>query len=182
MRAIILALLLMAAPALAQDRPLTMPTRDVDVIYRVGGGMEQRMRWGVTLGKLRVDPPSPGLYMVLDTRTRVMETVREGERTVLQIDGMAPPVPGTAPSQRFVRHGTAEVAGLPCVLWDTMDTQGRPTTACLTADGVLLRAESGGGVLLEATQVRFAPLPGVVFQVPAEYRRIMAPALSRKPG
>ncbi len=181
------AVLLMSGPASAQDRPITVPTRDVDVVYRVGGGLEQRMRWGVTLGKLRVDPPSPGLYMVLDTRTRVMETVREGERTVLQIDAAGQPTGGQIPSgappgQNFVRHGDAQVAGLACVMWDTVDTSGQATTACLTADGVMLRAETAGGVLLEATSVRFAPLPESVFRVPSDYQRIIAPKLSRKPG
>ncbi len=56
-------MLCVPAPALAQERPATAPTRDVDVLYRatVGGrAIEQRSRFGVAEQKLRLDTPSPG--------------------------------------------------------------------------------------------------------------------------
>lgn len=183
--ALALALLVMPASAHAQDHPLTQPTRDVDVIYRVAGPrtpLEQRLRWGISLGKLRVDPPSPGLYMVIDTRTHVIQTVREADHSVVQIDGGDQALPGAAPPGRFSRGADAEILGLACTQWQTTDLSGRIVTICLTADGVMLRAESGGLVLVEATRVRFAPLGEAVFRVPTDYRKIIPSPVSRKPG
>ncbi len=169
--------------AQAQEHPRTAPSRDVDVIYRIAGPsapMEQRMRWGVTLGKLRVDPPSPGLYVVIDTTTHMMQTVRESDRSVLQMNGNAQSVPGdVGTAGAFSRVGEATVAGLVCTRWETRDTGGQPVIACLTADGVLLRAEAAGAVLLEASEVHFEPQGEAVFRVPADYRRIIAPSVSQ---
>ena len=66
-------LLLVATPALAAEKPVTRPTRDVDVTYRaeVGGKpMQQRIRVAAAAGKTRIDTPSPGLYMLVDRARR----------------------------------------------------------------------------------------------------------------
>jgi hypothetical protein len=177
-------LLALLATGAAPDRPLTTPTRDVDVIYSmVGptGKLEQRLRWGIAQGKLRVDPPSPGLYVIIDTAHHSVQAVREGDRSVVQFDAGPNAVPGVAPDGAFVRQSEAQVAGLGCTQWATHDTGGRAVLACLTADGVLLRVEEGGHVVLQATEVRFAPLPEAVFRVPADYRKIIPPPVSQKP-
>ncbi len=174
--------LLIAVPALAQERPLLVPTRDVDVIYRIAGPegpLDQRLRWGVGEGKLRVDPPSPGLFMVIDTRTHRMETVRELDHTILQVDTAATALPGLPTTNIFIRRGEAEVSGLTCTQWATNDNGGRATLACITTDGVLLRAAADGRVLAIATAVHYDPQPEAVFRVPADYRRIIAPTVKR---
>jgi hypothetical protein len=174
--------LLWAAGAQAQDRPLTQPNRDVDVIYWMAGPsapLEQRLRWGVEAGKLRVDPPSPGLYVIIDTARHSMQAVREGDRSVVQLDPGQAPVPGVAPEGAYVRGGAVDVAGLPCTQWRMRDTAGREVTACLTTDGVLLRVEADGLVLAEAVSVRFGRQPEAVFRVPADYRKITPPPVSR---
>lgn len=182
------ALALLVLPVLAQaqerDRPLTTPTRDVDVIYRIAGPdapLAQQMRWGVTLGKLRVDPPSPGMFVVIDTATHSIQTVREADRSVLLIEGGPDAAPGgVASTGGFTRKATAEVAGHGCTEWETQDTSRRPVAVCLTADWVLLRAKAGGLVLVEATSVQFAPQSAAVFRVPADYRRITMPSSSQQ--
>lgn len=171
-----LAAVLLAGPALAQERPTLVPERDVDVIYMMAGPrgpLEQRLRWGVAQGKMRVDPPSPGLFMVVDMRSHRAETVRERDRVVIQLDS-AQPLPGVASGAAFVRQGEARIAGLACTQWATTDADGHATVACITADGVLLQAASGGQVLAIAIAVRYSPQADVVFDVPADYRRIIA--------
>jgi hypothetical protein len=178
MRVLLVVMLLLAGPAVAQERPRITPSRDVDIIYRVpgpDGPLEQRLRWGVAEGKLRVDPPSPGLFMVFDMVRHRLATVREADHTVLEIATSAVGLPGAASGGDFIRRGTAEVAGLACTQWATIDNGGKPALVCLTDDGVLLRAAGDGRVLALATEVHYAPLDESVFRLPANYRRVVPP-------
>lgn len=161
-------LALAALPAMAQERPPTVPLRDVDVTYRAGAGaaaMQQRSRWWVGEGKLRLDPPTPGVYMIVDTRARTMAMVSDEDRGVVDL-----PAPDTISGGQFVRRGAEVVAGLACTEWETLDTQGLPTVACFTADGVLLRARRGASVFVEAVQVRYGPPDPAAFVVPPSYK------------
>jgi hypothetical protein len=170
--------------AQAQDRPATIPTRDVDLVYRMvqpdapGGprALVQRMRWAVKAGKLRVDPPTAGFYMIMDYKTHRLETVRDGERMVMEMDASGAGLSLGAPSAAaFVRGDTAVVAGLNCTNWETTDAAGEPTRACMTADGVLLRAVAAGRVLVEAVSVRYGPIDASVFRIPDDYQRLKPP-------
>ncbi|MGI4975334.1 MAG: hypothetical protein ACRYG6_00165 [Janthinobacterium lividum] len=182
---------LLAAPCLpaaarAETPPLLIPTRDVDVVYRMppppgpaapatSAAPTQRLRWRVADRRLRVDPPGEGVFMIVDYAAHSMEMVEIGARQVIDM----PPPPGlgaAAPSgARFERLGEASVAAASCTEWRTTDMQGSATTVCLTPDGVLLRASSGGRVMIEATRVSYAPQDAVLFLVPDGYRHV-APA------
>ncbi len=169
------------APALAQERPATIPTRDVDVTYRMGDGdqaLTQRMRWIAAQGLLRVDPPSPGLYMIVDYRTHRVAMVRDADREVLDLDGQVATLPGNAggPGARFTRSGQDQVAGLACTEWQTTDMAGDPTLVCITADGVLLRARIGGHTVLQATSVTYGAQDLAAFQPPPGYAHVKQPA------
>jgi hypothetical protein len=184
------AALLVLAPfaAAAQERPPLTPSRDVDVVYmmvqddaRSGPRVvEERMRWAAAEGKLRIDPPTPGMWLVMDTRARRLATVRDAERSVLEIES-AEAMPGPAAGTTFQWRGTDTVAGVPCTEWQTSDVTGAPTLACITADGVLLRASAAGRVLVEALHLSYAAQDPSVFRVPEQYRKI-APPPAHRPG
>lgn len=167
--------LLAAAPAAwAAEVPVVQPTHDVDVTYKVplpgadNTALLQRLRWSASLRRQRVDLPTSGSWMVLDFAARRLLMVRDDTRTV--IDTAVPPdAPPTAAG--FAREGNAVVAGLACTQWRTRDSRGGETVACYAADGVLLRATSGGRVLMEAVAVHDAPQAAEVFEVPAGYAR-----------
>ena len=192
--AVMLSLLasLPAGAAAAQGRPPTVPTRDVDVTYRVGQGaaLEQRTRWQVSEQRMRIDTPTPGVYMIVDYASRRMSLVSDADRGVLELpakDGVLPgPLPGALPGQAadrgrasFERVGTARVAGLGCTEWQTLDSQGAATTACITEDGVLLRARQGAQVLAEAARVTYGRLDPGAFRVPDGYARATRPEAAR---
>ena len=88
-------------------------------------------------------------------------------------------MPGPAPGAAFVRRGAARVAGLPCTEWLTQDVTGTPTLACITGDGVLLRAAAAGRVLVEALRLTYGPIDPAVFSIPGDYRRIAPPPVKR---
>ncbi len=169
---------LVTTPVLAAGKPPTVPLRDVDVTYQIAGRgpggppRQQRIRWSVAAGKMRVDAPSPGLYMIGDYRTGQMQVVKLADRSVLD---MGPGSFVTDPGNAFSRLGDDQVAGLACTNWQTADNGGQPTVLCLTADGVMLRASHGDQVLVEASAVTYAPQDPANFAPPDGFRHI-APA------
>ncbi|MBI1364890.1 MAG: hypothetical protein GC153_02900 [Alphaproteobacteria bacterium] len=64
------------------------------------------------------------------------------------------------------RIGTDKVAGLSCEVWQTDDAGGRQQ-ACITSDGILLRAgKAGEEPEIVAREVRKGPMPDSDFKVP----------------
>ena len=129
---------------------------------------------------MRVDTPAPGVYMIVDYAARRMSMVSERDRGVVEMASGAGPLsvaPGGAASGAFpegghTRRGTDRVAGLPCTEWQTTDSEGAPTLACITEDGVLLRARRGNEVMVQAARVRYGPQDPAAFRVPDGYRRV----------
>ena len=175
-RALVIAAACISA-AHAAERPPITPQRDVDVTYATGvpqdgsAPLTQRMRWSVATGRLRVDPPTAGLYMIVDYRAKRMAVVKPADHAVLDVSTVGPGLPGAAAGD-YERRGTGQVAGLPCTDWQTTDAAGQVTLLCLTADGVLLRASHGTQVLLEATSVTYGSQDLAAFTPPDGYRHI----------
>jgi hypothetical protein len=171
-------LALLAAPAvMAAEHPPVIPQRDVDVTYAMASPKDgappltQRMRWSVASGRLRVDPPTGGLYMIVDYRAKRMAVVKPSDRAVLDVSTNGPGLPGAAGGD-YVRRAPGQVAGLACTDWQTADAAGQPTVICLTADGVMLRASQAGNVLLEATAVAYGPQDPAAFVPPEGFRHV----------
>lgn len=165
---------LVSSPAWAEERPATVPTRDVDVTYRAGPPQQpvtQRSRWSAGSRKMRLDTPTPGIYVLVDYGAKRMSMVSDADHAVLDVplpaDGlMGQPASGAA----FTRRDTAQVAGVGCTNWETLDSSGKPATACFTADGVLLEARRGDLVLVQAVRVAYGTLDAATFAVPPGYR------------
>ncbi len=167
------------------EHPLLRPIHDVDVTYAMDAGdgttLHERLRWRAAAQELRLDPPTTGLYVIIDLAARRMSTVRTAERTVVEM--VAPDnvtgMPDSA-AAAAVRRGTDEVAGLACTDWDMTDAAGEAARLCLSEDGVLLRARAGGRTLLSAETVVSGLLDADLFQVPVGYtHRVMGPQAAR---
>ncbi len=176
--------LALAAGARADERPLTMPTRDVDITYQMPAPgpngqvqeLSERQRWNAEGGQMRLDTPNPGVYTVMDYHDHKLLVVREADHSVLIMHtGESSAAPGVSRTAQFTRVDQDNVAGLPCTDWRTQDLQGRPSTVCLTGDGVLLRAKSGDTVLVQATHVVYGPVDPSVFTPPADYHPVTPP-------
>ena len=167
-----------AGPAIAAERPVTRPTRDVDVTYVATVAdkpVTQRMRVAAVAGETRIDTPSPGLYMVVNRGARTMSMVSDADRGVIQLPYDPRNTDGSADAAAYERLGADVVAGLGCTEWATTDTAGRQVAACFTADGVMLRARTGTQVLVQAASVAYGPLDPAIFAIPAGYQRNAAP-------
>jgi hypothetical protein len=172
-----------ALPALAQDRPPIYPTRDVAITYRVTGGQAQggmpamTMSWLSAAQTMRIDMAGMG-YMVADHRNQRGFMVMDQMRMIMDIPmQQALQQAGPSPNAAYRRTGSDTVAGLACTVWSYQDG-GNAGTACVTADGVMLRAQgssqgqSGG---MEATQVAYGTQDPARFQRPAGYQSMQMP-------
>ena len=163
-----------AVPARAEDKPPVVPQRDVDVQYSIAGRpgaqpRQQRIRWSAAQSRMRIDPPSPGLYMIGDFQTGRMEVVKPADQSVLD---MGPGSFDPHADASFRKLGGDEVNGLACTNWQTADNGGQPTVLCLTGDGVMLRASHGDQVLVQASSVSYGPQDPAAFSAPDGFRRI----------
>lgn len=149
----------------AEAQP-SLPTRDVDVTYGAAQNVTQRWRFRAADQKLRLDPPTAGLHMIVDYTAHTMAVVNDTDRTVMMVP--APP----APSGRGTRAGTDSQLGQPCTVWEQTDSQGQPTQTCYTVDGVMLRARRGSQTLVEATAITYASADPSVYAIPAGYTRL----------
>lgn len=164
----------------AADAPLLIPTRDVAVTYRTEQGgriLEQRMRWSAAARRMRVDPPTPGTFLLVDYAAHRMDVVRDAERSFIEMDapatmpGLGAPGLGAPGEGRYARGAEAAVAGIACTEWSTRDPQGREATVCVTSDGVLLRVSLDARVLAAAVRIDYSPQDAALFRVPAGYAR-----------
>ncbi|RAI56035.1 hypothetical protein [Roseicella frigidaeris] len=177
------ALLLVAAPALAQPAgPPPVPMRDVAVLYRASGGtiQEFRMAWLAAEGKLRME--TPGGALLHDTRSKRTTLLMTERRMFVEDveDDRAPGIGLVPPGSRVARLGADRIAGLDCTLWriepPREDAEEEPsvTQACITADGVPLRIRQAEGSDQAsdavALKVDYARQDPAQFQVPLGYR------------
>lgn len=174
-----------AQPAVP-SKPAMRPNRDVDVTYAMvpagqPDALRQRMRWHVADQVLRVDPPMPGLYMLVDYRARRMEMVREADRKLIVLADGGSRLPGETPGGDYRRRGSDKVAGLACTEWDLRDNADQPVTLCVTDDGVMLRAQAGPRVMAEAVRVQYGPQAPSVFAPPPGYETVRAEPVAKPP-
>jgi hypothetical protein len=184
-------LLALAAPAAAQERPVFPPTHDVAVTYRVTLAQpntppELVMRYSAAKDRFRVEGGLPGARVSGTNLTGYVLVDHKSGRASLVIEQLgvmmdAPPRAGLDQAfllengRRFVRQGADTVAGLRCTVW-TVEGDTASGTACVTAEGVVLRAgghdRKGRAGSIEATQVEVGPQAEALFFPPANVHRL----------
>jgi hypothetical protein len=175
--------------AAAGETPPLMPAGDVTVTYRVvhavapGGPAKVTATYDVQGARLRTDnfifpdAKSPYEGTIFNSKTKQFLNLRYGRRLVLESkDDLGVPGISLNAGMSFQRQGQATVNGTGCTEWAVTVPGKESWTACISADGVLLRSVSPTREL-EAESVSFAPLRPDAFQVPNDLRRFQgAPA------
>ncbi|HEX4261493.1 MAG TPA: DUF4412 domain-containing protein [Acetobacteraceae bacterium] len=168
------------SPAGADAAPALLPTHDAALSYRVTDARDGRtmllrayVKGGAGLVRLDLDG-APG-YAILDRPAARVTVVMPAAHGYLEmaIGTAADRFLAQAQGMRFRRIGQARVAGLPCTDWSVRDPTGSGAgDACITADGLVLRAHGGdqgvNGSLI-ATSVQEAAQPAALFAVPEGY-------------
>ena len=188
----LLALVLLATPALAQSPPRVLPARDVSVTYRLEGAASEsvpggvpgslRIEWSAGQQRLRVQPEGRPQILLVDLAGSKVEVLDSGLRTAMSL----PVRPGDLQPLRlegahFVRQGRQTVAGLSCTDYAVQSARGHGTV-CLTDDGVALRAAGevkGRQGSFTATSVSYGAVPGQAFEIPRGYFQLAIPGMSR---
>lgn len=164
-----------ASVAEGAEAPAITPSVDVDVEYELASpqgdvSTRQRMRWQSATLRQRLDPDKSSVFMLTSWRDRTLSVVDMGRKRVSVM-----PVPGTqqltppgqpATTGSYARLGSSVVAGEQCTVWRTKDTDGHPTDACYTADGLLLQVAQGGQITVRALSVQRTAQPDSLFAIP----------------
>ena len=189
-RPLLAALLSLAAlPVAAQDRPPLYPTRDVSITYRFTGAQAQQvptmtMSWIAASRMMRMDMGPMG-YMVADHQNQRGFMVMPQARMIMDVPmQQAMQQYGPTETATYRRTGTATVAGHSCTIWSFED-RGNNGTACVTAEGVMLRAQGtsqGQSGSMEATQVAFGTQDPARFARPQGYQSMQMPGGGAMPG
>lgn len=185
---------LAAAPALAQSGAARSgpaqagpsqwwPTRDVAVTYNARGGRGAARSvptaWLAAERRLRVEPPEAPGWVLVDVPRGQALMVMDQARMAMRLpeEQKLPLIQGPPPGTTVTPAGSATVAGHRCDNWRLSGPEGQGTV-CLTADGVLLRAQGsheGQEGTLEATSVAYARQDPARFRLPPDYRSMTLP-------
>jgi hypothetical protein len=171
---------LAARGAAADARPLLVPARDVTVAYQVTpeGHAPLDVLVAIKAGgsKLRITSDTLPTTLLVDRSTERAAIVLPMLHAYSDIKiGRYDPEQTVLKGATFTRGGAQRVLGHPCTEWHATSSDGT-ASACITAEGVILRAEvdnekRGKAVRLAATRVDFAPVPDATFAVPPDFQR-----------
>lgn len=189
---VLLPALVWSSLAIAQPAPVLIPARDVAVTYRLGGAAASqlpggapdgvRLAWDAAGQRLRAEPIGRPMYALTDLPRRVADIVFAGQGTYMEtrIKGGDPQTLLAGRDVRFTRRGTEHLLGMDCTVW-TIRSQKIDGTGCVTADGVILRAEGtidGRPGSLQAQSVSYAKQPASAFVPPDGFARMSLPGMN----
>ncbi len=180
-------LLLIMTPALAQDRPPLLPSRDVTVTYATSRGRDITITYGAGGQRMRIEGMSPGGgYAIIDRAAGMMTIVQPQQHMYMRMPE-SPAMRAGMLQQRlqnasFTRQGSDTVAGIACTEWKVTTSKGTGD-ACVDANGLVLRARGANGAdpqrapILLAKKVDYHAVPASAFEPPPGFRAMTMPAM-----
>lgn len=174
--------------ATAADQPPLAPTRPVTVTYSVVGPPNGPGKVGVVYDtdarRVRLDfyraiaSQAPTASLIFDTQRDRAVTLIPERKAYMQRDtkGLANPGLFLGPALSYTRQGTEHFAGLTCTDW-AIKKNNADANACITDDGVVLKANGAGASAqhLTAIAVTYGPPPADAFNIPKNYRLVLPP-------
>ncbi len=176
-------MLLLVAPAFAQPRNAPpraepVPLMDVAITYRATLADradaplgETRIAYHAASATWRIEPPQPGVHVLVDRRAGRATMVMERRRATLDMaadETLMQEVEAAFTQNAAERGAQQRILNIPCTIWRLRDAG----SVCLSARGVMLRRDFPGGGFLEATQVTIAAQDSDAFRPPQGFRMI----------
>jgi hypothetical protein len=169
--------LLLASLVQAEERPELLPTRDVDVVYRViqahGPPTWERVRWSANRHLERVDGPDRSVT-IFDRDGREITLLNPRSRTYRKLEGASHSPIEPEQGATLKRGAASKVLGLPCTDWSWLAND-ETHTACTTPDGLVLRLAVDGKTVMQAVSVRYRQQKAELFEIPSNYAPALAP-------
>lgn len=173
----------------AADQPPLAPTRPVAVTYSATGQPRGPGKIGVIYDqdakRVRMDfyralgSRTPEASLIFDTTNDRAVTLIPGRKVYMQrsTKGLANPGLFLGPTLSYTRQETEHFAGLTCTDW-AIRKEDAKASACITDDGVVLKASGAGerGQNLTAIAIAYGPPPAGAFSIPASYTLVTPPA------
>lgn len=176
-------LIVAGSAAAAEERPALVPTKDVDISYKVTRPNQpaiiERRRWLAGEHLERVDGPDKSTT-IFDRNKGEFILLNAGSKTFRKLEGKGRQPPEPEAGINLTRGADVVIAGLHCIEWTwSQDTETH--TVCATPEGVLLRLAIDGRTIIEARSVHFAPQAAKLFEVPRNYSPALAPEGALEP-
>jgi hypothetical protein len=176
-------LIVAGSAAAAEERPALVPTKDVDISYKVTRPHQpaiiERRRWLAGEHLERVDGPDKSTT-IFDRNKGEFILLNAGSKTFRKLEGKGRQPPEPEAGINLTRGADVVIAGLHCIEWTwSQDTETH--TVCATPEGVLLRLAIDGRTIIEARSVHFAPQAAKLFEVPRNYSPALAPEGALEP-
>ena len=177
---------LLVASGAAMGQPRLIPAGNVEVVYRLGGAASEqipggapdgvRLQWDAANQRLRAEPIGRPVYVITDLARRIADFVFPAQSAFLEMPLRAgdPQTLLAGADVRFTRRGPGRVLGLDCTEW-TAQSRKLDVTGCVTADGVVLRADGsydGRRGSFEALSVSRAAVAAAQFRPPEGFARL----------
>lgn len=163
-----------------EQQPQVRPTRDVEITYKITRPHQpkiiERIHWLASEHLQRVDGPDKS-STIFDRDKKEITVLNGATRTFQKLEGQPRQPMDPTKGDPLKRGDEQKIAGLRCVDWSwAEDTETH--TACLTADGVMLRLQIDGNTIMEALSVTYRGQNPKLFEIPAGY----SPALAASGG
>ncbi|MEO8715778.1 MAG: DUF4412 domain-containing protein [Acetobacteraceae bacterium] len=171
-------------PAMA-DQPPMAPTRPVSVTYRLNGGAAKgpekiAVTYDQDAKRVRLEfyrfvgSPEPISTLIFDKPADRVTTLLDARKLYAQRDtaGLRNPGLFLDPDLTYTRIGEEKFAGLACTNWAVESPQ-QAGSACVTDDGVVLKATRGGAkpAEMDAIAIKYGAPPATAFDIPSDYTR-----------
>lgn len=188
------ALALVASAASAQV-PLPYPSVDFMLEGKIVGAEAGQAQGMTTVmrhknGKMRVDVDNMGMkgFMLMERGGKTGSVVMEpqpGMKMVMEIDLAQAAAANSGPmdmwNMKGSRIGTDRILGESCDWWEA-EQNGKKSKACITPDGIPLKAVDGqtNQAMWEVVRLERRTQDAALFVVPADAQRMQMPVMPRR--
>lgn len=189
------AVLVLAAPAAVAQVQLPFPTVDFMLEGRVVAAQAGAAQGIVTVmrhkgGKMRVDVDNMGMkgFMLMERNAKTAIMVMEpspGMKMAMEIDLNQASAANSGPmdmwNMKGMRVGTDRILGESCDWWQT-EHEGKSSKACVTPDGIPLKAVDAktNEAMWEVVRLERRTQDAALFVVPADAQRMQMPTMPRR--
>ena len=159
------------------QQPQVLPTRDVEITYKVTRPHQptiiEHAHWLASEHLERMDGPDKS-STIFDRDKKEITVLNDTSRTFHKLEGTPRQPMDPTKGEPLKRGGEDKIAGVRCVDW-SWSQDAETHTACLTADGVLLRLQVDGDTIMQALSVSYHRQDAKLFDVPKGYSPALVP-------